>query len=125
MNVLSNFAHRHHPVVYALLLLIDFGLCFNLSEERLEAVDHVTVECYAYHFYTNGEEEFVFCVTFDITIPNTCECCDYPIDCCDVVASIIQLLHIIHVVLENPSIIIIKKLSITNEHPLASKEVTD
>ena len=125
MNVFTNFAHWHHPVVNALLLLVDFGLCLDLSEERLKTVDHVTVEGDTYHFNADGEEEFRLSVAFDVTVPNTSKCCYNPINRSNIVAPIIQLLHIIHIVLENPSIIILKKLSISNQHPLTSKEMAD
>lgn len=86
MNVLSNLAHRHHPVIYALLLFIDFTFCLNLSKQSLEYTYHVAVKSNAYHFDANGEEELGLCVTFDIAVPNTCKSCDDPVDRSDIVA---------------------------------------
>ena len=80
MYVLSSFSHRHHPEIDALLLFVEFALCLNLFKQCLEDTDHVTVECNSNHFDSYCEKEFSLSISFDISVPNTCESCDYPID---------------------------------------------
>jgi len=89
MDVLSNLAHRHHPVIYALLLFIDFTFRLDLSKQSLEYTDHVTIKSNANHFDSNGEKELRLCVTFDITVPNASKSSDDPVNRSNVIAFVI------------------------------------
>jgi hypothetical protein len=89
MDVLSNFTHRHHPVIYALLLFIDFTFRLDLSKQSLEYTDHVTIKSNSYHFDSDREKELGLCVTFYITVPNAGESSDDPVNCCNVIAFVI------------------------------------
>ena len=80
MYVLPSFSYRHHPKINALLLLIEFAFCLDLFKQCLKDTDHVTVECNPNHFDTYGEKEFILCISFDVSVPNTCESCDNPVD---------------------------------------------
>ena len=97
--------------------------CFYVSKECLESSNHVTVESYSNHFDDYLEDEFLFSVTFDITITNGSESCNDPIKGRDVVAIIIKILDSSHVVIVDPAILVDQHLLVANEHPYAGEEV--
>jgi hypothetical protein len=87
----------------------------------LKSSNHIAVEGYAYHHCTNLKKSFINCITSNIAVSNRCKCGNDPVYRSGVEAIEVRLDQLILVTVINPSIMIVKHQTISNEQPNASE----